>query len=159
MGDDTEARQDLLGRIKTRRASINAFVRKVRSRSARLANLSIVSSALAAVFTAGPAVGGQTFAATAQQSLSLRQSSIVWQALCAGALAVSLVAAISTTMNKSQDSTARLSAAEACNAELEGLQLRVEFGDLPVQDAVKLYQQYVAKVPFVEEELAAAQPR
>jgi hypothetical protein len=88
MADDTEARQDLLGRIRSRRASINVFVRKVQSRSARLANLSIVSSALA------------------------------------GALVVSLVAAISTTMNKSQDSTARLSAAEACNTELEGLPAR-----------------------------------
>jgi hypothetical protein len=44
-----------------------------------------------------------------------------------------------------------LSAAEAANAELEGLMTLLEFGHLPVEEAVKLYQQYAVKIPFVED--------
>lgn len=155
MDDDAEVRQELLGRIGARRASINAFVHDVRPRSARLANFSTISSAVAAVLTAGPALGGVTFAQAVQQGFSLPTQSIVWRILCLGAMVVSIVAAISTSMHKSQDLAARLSAAEACNAELEGLQTLLEFGKLPVEDAVKLYQQYVTKIPFVEDYPAA----
>lgn len=149
MNNDAGARQELLARITARRESINAFVRTVRSRTGRLANLSVISSAVAAALTAGPALGGQSFVNSAQTGLALEKSSTVWQVLCVGALVVSLVAVISTTMYKSQDFTARLSAAEACNVELDGLQIIVELGDLPVPDAIKLYQQYIAKIPFV----------
>jgi hypothetical protein len=45
----------------------------------------------------------------------------------------------------------RLSTAEAANAELEGLASLLEFGQLGVQDGVKLYQQYTVKIPFVDE--------
>ncbi len=68
---------------------------------------------------------------------------------------VSLVAAISVHLNKSQDMAAQLSAAEACNAELEGLQTLVQFAQLSVHDAAELYQKYITKIPFVEEEPAS----
>ncbi len=151
MSDDVQARQELLKRITSRRASINAFVHDLRPRGARLTNVSIVSSSLAAALTAGPALGGESFANVLGQSFSLARNSLVWQGLCLGAMVVSVVAAISTNMNKSQETTVRLSTAEACSAELEGLQTLIEFGQLSVQDAVKLYQQYVAKIPFVPE--------
>lgn len=156
MGDDenVDVRQELIRRIEARRASINAFVRRVRPRSARLANISIVSSAVAAVFTAGPAFGGVSFTEAVQRGFSLANSSIVWRTLCLAATLVSLVAAISVQLNKSQDVASQLSAAEACNTELEGLQTLLEFGQLPVRDAIELYQKYVTKIPFVEEELA-----
>jgi hypothetical protein len=107
---------------------------------------------MAAVFTAGPALGGVSFAEAIQRGLSLPESSIVWRALCLVAMLVSLVAVISVQLNKSQDMATRLSAAEACNAELEGLQTLLEFGQLPVQDAAQLYQKYITKIPFVEKE-------
>lgn len=151
MGDSVEMRLELMRRIEARRASINSFLRRVRPRSARLANVSIVSSALAAVFTAGPALGGLSFAESVQQVLSLPESSIVWRVLCLLALLVSLVAAVSVHLNKSQEMSAQLSAAEACNAELEGLHTLLEFAQLPVSDAAELYQRYVTKIPFIEE--------
>lgn len=52
MVDDVDGRAELIRRIEARRSSINAFVRRVRPRNARLANISIVSSAAAAAFTA-----------------------------------------------------------------------------------------------------------
>jgi hypothetical protein len=54
MTDSDEDRRELLRRIGAQRASIDAFLRQVRPRSVRLANIGIVSSAAAAVFTAGP---------------------------------------------------------------------------------------------------------
>lgn len=151
MGDDGDVRLELIRLIEARRTSINAFVRRVRPRSIRLANISIVSSAVAALFTAGPALGGVSFAEAVQRGFSLSESPIVWRALCLLAMLVSLVAAISVQLNKSQDAAAQLSAAEACNAELEGLQTLVQFAQLSVRDAAELYQQYVTRIPFVEE--------
>jgi hypothetical protein len=107
---------------------------------------------VAAAFTAGPALGGVTFAEAVQRGFSLPDSSIVWRVLCFVAMLVSLVAAISVHLNKSQDMAAQLSAAEACNVELEGLRTLVEFAQLSVHDAAELYQKYITKIPFVEEE-------
>jgi hypothetical protein len=152
MGDNVDVRLELIRRIEARRASINAFVRRVRPRSVRLANISIISSAVAAVFTAGPAFGGVSFTEAVQRGLSLSNSSIVWRSLCLAATLVSLVAAISVHLNKSQEMTVQLSAAEACNTELEGLQTLLEFAQLPVPDAVDLYQKYITKIPFIDEE-------
>lgn len=156
--NDPYVSQELLDRIARRRASIDAFLRRTRPWSNRLSNVSIVSSALAAVMTAGPAFGGETFAESVQAALSLSSNSTVWRTLCLVALVVSVVAAISTNLVKSQNATGRVSAAETCGGELEGLQTLVQFGQVPVDDAVRLYHQYVSKIPFVDE-TAPREPR
>ncbi len=151
MTDEARLRRQLLAKIEKRRADIDAFLHDNRPRRNRMTNVSIVSSAMAAVFTAGPAIGGLTFAQAVQRGLALSEAAHVWRTLCAGALIVSLVAAISTNLSKSQDLAGRVTAAEVCNTELDGLRAFVEFRHLPVEEAVELYQQYVTKVPFVEE--------
>jgi cytochrome bd-type quinol oxidase subunit 2 len=151
MPDDGELRRDLLARIQARRGSVQAFLRDHRPRIRRRANITIVLSSLAAVFTAGPAVGGEPFAESVQDTLGLQSDSSVWRVLCPLAMLVSVGAAVLTNIAKSQDDVARLSTAEAANAELEGLATLLEFGHLSVDDAVKLYQQYSVKIPFVEE--------
>jgi hypothetical protein len=151
MTDDARLREQLLAKIEKRRADVNAFLHDTRPRRNRMTNVSIVSSAMAAIFTAGPAIGGLAFAQAVEKGLALTQSAVVWRTLCAGALIVSLVAAISTNLSKSQDLASRVTAAEVCNIELEGLRAFVEFRDLSVGEAVELYQQYVTKIPFVEE--------
>jgi hypothetical protein len=70
-------------------------------------------------------------------------------ALCLVAMLVSLVATISMQLSKSQDTAAQLSAAEACDTELEGLQTLLELAQLPVRDATDLYLKYITKIPFV----------
>ncbi|MGH3935723.1 MAG: hypothetical protein ACRDS1_12240, partial [Pseudonocardiaceae bacterium] len=137
MGDNVDVRLELIQRIEARRASINAFVRRVRPRSVRLANISIVSSAVTAVFTAGPAVGGVSFTNAVQRGLSLSDGSLVWRTLCLLSMLVSLVAVISVQLSKSQETAAQLRAADACNAELEGLQTLLKYGKLPVNDAAE----------------------
>jgi hypothetical protein len=158
MTDEARLRRQLLARIEKRQADIDGFLHDNRPRRNRLSNISIVSSAIAAVFTAGPAIGGLTFAQAVQRGLTLDQSAPVWRTLCGGALIVSLVAAISTNLSKSQDLNSRVTAAEVCNTELEGLRAFVEFRHLPVEEAVELYQQYVAKIPFVAEAVPVERP-
>lgn len=68
---------------------------------------------------------------------------------------VSLVATISVQLGKSQDMAAQLRAAEACDAELEGLQTLLELQHLPVQNAAELYFNYITKIPFVRIEPVA----
>jgi hypothetical protein len=124
-----------------------------------LTYLSIVSSALAAALTAGPALGGPGFTRSVAEGLGANDDSNVWRLLCILAMVVSVIAAIAANLSKAKNAEARIISAETSNAELEGLQTLVEFGQLPLQDAVKLYQQYVAKIPFVQGELSRAEDR
>jgi cytochrome bd-type quinol oxidase subunit 2 len=157
MVEDSERRRDLLMRIEARRAGVQAFLREHRPRIRRRANITIVLTSLSAAFTAGPALGGESFATSVQNGLGLSTDSLVWRVLCLLALVVSVAAAVLANIAKSQDDDARLSTAEAANAELEGLATLLQFGDLSVEDGVRLYQQYAVKIPFVED-LASTMP-
>jgi len=159
MADEEFIRRDLLARIAARRAGVQAFVRQNRPRTRRMMTLTVVLSSLAAVFTAGPAIGGESFAESVQKSLNLASDSYVWRTLCLLALLVSVGAAVLTNLAKSQDTANRLNLAEAANAELDGLSTLLQYGDLPVQDGVKLYQQYVGKIPFIDDAEAPVQER
>jgi hypothetical protein len=152
MAEDDDLRRDLLWRIEARRASVQAFLRTHRPRTRRRANVAVLLSSLAALFTAGPAFGGEGFAAAVQNTLNLRSDSYVWRILCLLALLVSVSSATLTNLSKSQDDVAKLSTAEAANAELEGLSSLLQFGHLTVEDGVKLYQQYTTKIPFVDDQ-------
>src|SRR5829696_3622208 len=109
MAEDDELRRDLLTRIDHRRAAVQTFLRDNRPRIRRRANVTIVLSSLAAVFTAGPAIGGEPFAESVQRSLGLSTDSLVWRFLCLAAMLVSVSAAVMTNIAKSQDADARLS--------------------------------------------------
>ena len=147
-----DVRQQLVDRIATRRASITVYLNGSRPRSSRLAIVSIISSAVATVLVAGPALGGETFADGVSGALGLSTTSIVWRVLCFLAMLASLAAAITTNLQKSQDLPGRISTAEAVDADLEGLQTLLQFGKTPTTDAVNLYQGYVARIPFVDEQ-------
>jgi hypothetical protein len=155
MADDSDLRRDLLWRIEARRASVQAFLREHRPRTRRRATITVVLTSLAAVFTAGPAFGGEPFAETVQGLFDLNSDSTVWRLLCLLALLVSVSAAVLANIAKSQDDVARLSSAEAANTELEGLAGLLQFGHLTVEDGVKLYQQYSVKIPFVDDQPGA----
>ncbi len=156
MATDTESRRELLERIRARRASIGAYVRELEPRGARLTNVSIVCSSIVTALTAGPALGGTGFTSATAEALDLPEASFVWRALCFLAMVLSIVAAVATNLYKSHDVAARLAKAEACNVALEGLETLVEFGQLSLGEAVTLYQQYVAEIPFVHEPPVAA---
>jgi hypothetical protein len=146
-----DMRHDLLDQIAYRRASIDEWLHANRPRSNRLSTVSIVSSALAAVFVAGPALGGEQFTTGTADALSLTASTPVWRFLCLLGLIASLVAGIATNLHKSQDLASRIAAAESCDADLEGLQTLLRFGRIEIEEAVDLYKGYVARIPHIDE--------
>ena len=154
---DDEIRAQLAARIEARRRELAGFLRAHRPRSRRRANVTLVLTSLAAVFTAGPAVGGESFAGGVQQALGLPGDSYVWRTLCFGALLVSAGAAVLTNIGKSHDDSGQIASAEAASVELDGLLTLLEFGAIATDDAVKLYQQYLGKVSFVEASVPAVQ--
>ncbi|MDP8922603.1 MAG: hypothetical protein M3O34_06960 [Chloroflexota bacterium] len=156
---DAEARVELLERIRARRVGIAAFAADLGTRASRLTNLSIICSAVVTALTAGPALGGTRFTDMTADVLDLPDQSLVWRGLCFLAMILSIVAAVATNLYKSHDVAARLAKAEASNVALEGLETLVEFGQISTAEAVKLYQQYIAEIPFVHDRPSDAAER
>ncbi|MBT1001421.1 hypothetical protein KIH31_02290 [Paenarthrobacter sp. DKR-5] len=150
MDDQAEARRELSARIDEQRASIREFLRRARPRRTRLTNISIIGSSLAAALTVGPATGGKKFTEAIQGLFSLSDDSVVWRLLCLAAVVLSVAAAVATNLANSTNVAAQVTAAETCNAELEGLQLSLSLGQLPLEDAIQAYRQSVAKVSFLD---------
>ncbi len=158
MADQTDLRQDLLRRIAARRAAVKAFLRERRPRIKRRVTAKLVLTSSSAAFTAGPGFGGTNFTEAVGNLFDPSSSSDVWRVLCLLSTLVSVAAAVLATIDKSDNSVAQLSAAEAADAELDGLSTLLEFGHLSVEDGVKLYQQYITKIPFVDDAPAVARP-
>lgn len=145
-----EDKERLLARIEDERHQIDAFLRRARPRSTWLSATTMVSSALAAALTAGPAVGGEGFTSWARDAFDRESAMAVWQPLCLAAMVVSVIAAICVNLNQVAKTDSKIVSAEACNTELACLQTLVDFGQVQLDEALKLYQQHLAKVPFIE---------
>ncbi|MFC0431564.1 hypothetical protein [Kutzneria buriramensis] len=152
--EESAHKSQLAQRVRARRVEIDAFLDRARPRNSRLAVTSVVSSALAAVLTGAPAVGGDELAGAAQKMLGLGQESAIWRTLCLLALAASVIAGVCTNLTRSQNTAARIGIAETANAELDNLETQLELGQLRLDAALKLYQQSTAKVTFIDEDLA-----
>jgi hypothetical protein len=148
--DDAENRQALTRQIDERRDDIRAFLRRTRPKRNRLTTLSVVGSAVVAALTAGPGFGQETFTVAVAGALSLPDSAVVWQVICILASVLSLAAAISTGLANSRNTAEQISAAESASAQLEGLLTALKYGQLPVAEAVRLYQEYSSKAAFID---------
>src|SRR3954453_13428736 len=149
MAGDEGVRRALLWRIEARRGSIQAYLRQHRPRTRRRATITVVLSSLAALFPAGAALGGEPFAQSVQDTPGRASDSYVWRTLCFLTMLVSIASANLVNLGKAIDEVAKLSSAEVANTELEGLTGLLEFGRVSLEDGVKLYQQYIVKIPFV----------
>ena len=154
---DTGDSQQLLNRITERRRGVDARLRTARPRSDRLTMVTIISSAIAAALTAVPAISGAALMKSISSALELGGPDNVWRPLCLLAMIFSVVAAISVNLGKSRNAENRIISAETCNAELEGLQTLIEYRQVPLDEAVRMYQQSVAKVPFLRDDSLAGQ--
>ena len=150
MDETSDTRQRLSTRIDAKQKDLQSYLGRERPRRTRLANISIVGSALAAAFTAGPAVGGTGFTNAVAELFNLSDDSVVWRGLCLLAVIASIAAALATNFATSRSVADRVSAAETASAQLEGLQVSLNFGHIEIDEAVKLYQQYSTQVAFVE---------
>jgi hypothetical protein len=150
--DDLDA---LLRRIRRRRRSVDAYLRSTRPRAQRLTNVCIVSSALASLLMSGPGVGGEAFIGETVRTFDLDGPPQAWQPICLLAAVCAFTAAVTASLSKSRNAEAKIVSAEACASELEGLEALVEFKQVTLEQSVKLYQQYVARVPFITEAAGA----
>ena len=151
MNETPDTRQLLSTRIEQKQQAVRSYLGRERPRRNRLSNISVVGSAIAAMLTAGPAFGGTGFTNAIQGVFSLADDSVVWRVLCLGAVLLSVAAALATNFANSHSLADRVSAAETCKAQLEGLQDTLSFGRIAMDDALKLYQQYTAQVAFVDD--------
>ncbi len=156
MAKNDELLQKLVERIKAKRQLINEFVGGLERRGDRLLNVSIISTAVTTVLVSGPALGGGKFTEGLQNMLGLPSDSWVWRALCFAAAILSVVAAVSSNLYKSHDVATRLAKAQASGVLLEGLETSLEFGQLPLEEATRRFQEYLAQVPFIEEKPSAS---
>lgn len=152
MDEMWDTRQLLADRIEQKQQAVRFYLGRERPRRNRLSSISVMGSTLAATLTAGPAFGGTGFTNALQAVFSLSSDSIVWRVLCLGAVLLSVASALATNLANSQSIADRVSAAETASAQLEGLRDALSFGQISTQDALKLYQQYIGQVAFVDGE-------
>jgi hypothetical protein len=151
MDDSPETRQRLSDSIEEKQSALHSYLERLRPRRHKLTEFSVVGSVLAALFTAGPAFGGTGFTAAVQGMFSLDDASVVWRALCLGAVILSVGAGLATNFANSQAVAEKVTAAETAIAQLEGLQLSLGFGHIAIDEAAMLYKQFVSHVAFVNE--------
>ncbi|MCL7430325.1 hypothetical protein [Streptomyces sp. YS415] len=144
-------RRALLARIESREADIGAYLLRARRRRDRLSLTGVVTGAVVALATAGPAVGGQDFATTVGDTLAGGGGSVVWQVLCVVALVASVLGVVAAGLQRADDVAGKVSAAEACAAELDALAIAVSFQGMPVEEAAGRYWRITARIPFVAE--------
>lgn len=140
--------QELLGRIRQKRADVERFLSTAQPRKRRLLNMTIGGGTLAAALTAGPAVGGQSFTAWLTQVLGLQSPS--WRVLCAAASISSVVATIATQLLKSHNIEANVTQAQSCRAKLEVLETAVTLGQLDTAQATSEFLKCVEAAAFLD---------
>ena len=139
---------EILARIRAKRAQVDGFLTAAVPRKRRLLNTTIVGGSLAAVFTAGPAVGGQPFTAWLTGALGMMSPS--WRLLCGAASVASITATIATQLLKSNNIEQNVGRAQSARAKLEVLETGVLLGQIDPQQAVAEFLKSVEDTAFLE---------
>lgn len=139
---------DILGRIRAKRAEVERFLASALPRKRRLLNTTIVGGSLAAALTAGPAVGGQSFTAWLTMAMGLTAPS--WRLLCGAASAASIMATVATQLLKSNNIEQNIGRAQSARAKLEVLETSVTLGQIDARQAVAEFLKCVEDAAFLE---------
>jgi len=139
---------DILGRIRAKRAEVDRFLATAVPRKRRLLNTTIVGGSLAAALTVGPAVGGQPFTAWLTMAMGLTSPS--WRLLCGAASAASIMATVATQLLKSNNIEQNIGRAQSARAKLEVLETSVTLGQLDPRQAVPEFLKCVEDAAFLE---------
>lgn len=142
-----DSKNRLQDRIHEKQRDIKAYLKRFEPRSNRLTLLSIVGTGLAALLTAGPAVGGASFTSALTQALGTTSPS--WRILCAGATVLSFLATTALSIHKVQDLTNKVSKAQSALAQLEALETFMDTTEIPIANATEQYAQIVRDVPYL----------
>jgi len=143
----TVSNPELLSRINQQRAQVDAFLAAAVPRKRRLLNTTIVGGSLAAVLTAGPAVGGPSFTAWLTATLGLTSPS--WRLLCGGAAICSVMATVATQLLKSDNVEQNVTRAQAARAKLDVLELGLKLGHLDDRQALAEYLKCAEETSFL----------
>jgi len=147
MGNDTETTLDLQSRIGARKAQVNRYLMKARPRKRLLINTSIVGGSLAALLTAGPALGGKSFTDWITGITGLE--SPAWRLLCGAAALSSFLATVSIQILKSNGLEENLAKAQICSAKLEILELGLSSGQMDEKGALAEYIRCIEETAFL----------
>ena len=139
---------DILGRIRAKRAEVERFLAAAVPRKRRLLNTTIVGGSLAAALTAGPAVGGQPFTAWLTMTMGLTSPS--WRLLCGAASAASIMATVATQLLKSNNIEQNIGRAQSARAKLEVLETSLTLGQIDGRQAVAEFLKCVEEASFLE---------
>ena len=139
---------DILARIRDKRAEVERFLVGALPRKRRLLNTTIVGGSLAAALTAGPAVGGAPFTAWLTMSLGLTSPS--WRLLCGAASVASIMATVATQVLKSNNLEQNIGRAQSARARLEVLETSVTLGQLEPAQAATEFLKCVEDAAFLE---------
>ena len=139
---------DILGRIRDKRAVVERFLATAVPRKRRLLNMTIVGGSLAAALTAGPAVGGQSFTAWLTMTLGLTSPS--WRLLCGAASVASILATVATQVLKSNNLEQNIGRAQTARARLEVLETSLTLGQLDPKQAATEFLKCVEDAAFLE---------
>lgn len=139
---------DILGRIRAKRAEVERFLSAAVPRKRRLLNTTIVGGSLAAALTVGPAVGGQSFTAWLTMAMGLTSPS--WRLLCGAASAASITATVATQLLKSNNIEQNIGRAQSARAKLEVLETSLTLGQLDTRQAVAEFLKCVEDAAFLE---------
>lgn len=140
---------ELLGLIRGKRTEVQNFLTKAGPSRRRLVNVNIGAGGLSALLTAGPALGGKTFAAWLTAIFGL--TAPAWQLLCGAAALSSLVATVATQWMKSHQIDERFFKAQGLAARLEALELGVVSGTYDTARATAEYTQCIEGAAFLKE--------
>lgn len=154
--DPIAARRDLLERLELHQARLEGYLTNARPRNARLAGVAITGSAVSAVLTAGPAIGGPSFTSATASLLAVTDTSHIWRVLCFGALLLSVLAAVAVNLSNNLAIGSRVLAAETASSEIEGLHTLLTFDEISVGDAARGLHSSTAKVAFLPRNQPAA---
>lgn len=139
---------DILGRIRDKRAEVERFLATAVPRKRRLLNTTIVGGSLAAALTAGPAVGGAPFTAWLTMALGLTSPS--WRLLCGAASMASIMATVATQVLKSNNLEQNIGRAQTARARLEVLETGVTLGQFDTRQAATEFLKCVEDAAFLE---------
>jgi hypothetical protein len=143
-----EAITALIQQVQSKRGQVQRYLESAGSRSSRLANVTIVAGTAAAMLTAGPALGGETFANWLDRAVGMSTPS--WQILCTLACLCSLAATVATQVRRSNNYDEHIAIAQAVRATLEGLEVGISSGYLGQQEATTSYLECVNRASFID---------
>jgi hypothetical protein len=140
--------EELLARVRSKRAEVNKYVEINCRRRRFLVNLVVIASAFAALLTAPAAVGGKPFTDWLQQLVNSPAPS--WQFLCLFASLSSLATVAAIQIQKSNNYEEHIVRAQGVRAALEVLEVSITSGSLTIRKATSQFLKCLEDCSFME---------